>query len=278
MPSPSPISHWQRWDPVGRERDGVEVFLSREPAVFHLHWHEEWSLGAILEGRCAFSCAGRRYVARRGDVVLIPPFTAHASETSRDGFSMVMVYLPAGQVSHHLGMGEGWPALATHVWRRPAAARALQEATSRRQLDVVWRVLVEAVAHCRRAGPLVRRRVDPRIAAVCSRLQSQSGWTADLPALAAKVGLSREHFHRLFKRTVGLAPGQYLRLARIEVAKRLLRDGALLVDAAASCGFADQAHFTRWFRRYLGISPGRFAADMAVGRAREPGAGGVAWH
>jgi len=61
----------------------------REPdASFHLHWHEEWSLGAITAGTCAFSCAGRRQQARAGDVAIIPPYAVHTAHTSGGAFAM----------------------------------------------------------------------------------------------------------------------------------------------------------------------------------------------
>ena len=52
----------------------------------------------------------------------------------------------------------------------------------------------------------------------------------------------------------------YARLARIIQAKRLLGQGCPVADAAAQCGFADQAHFSRWFRRCFGVTPGGYMA------------------
>ena len=71
--------------------------------------------------------------------------------------------------------------------------------------------------------------------------------------------MSREHLHRLFRNTLGVTPGQYVRLSRIALARRLLRLGEPISAAAGACGFSDQAHFTRWFKRYLGVTPGAFA-------------------
>jgi AraC-like DNA-binding protein len=266
----APGSRWERWSSPGPgEEEPVEVLLAGESdARFHLHWHETWSLGAILEGACAFSCDGRRAVARAGSLVLIPPFSVHTAGTSSLRFRMVMLYLPAEAVARRLGTEPGaLPVLSRNVWRRPAAARALAAAAAERRLEVVWSVLAQAVLRCR-AVPAADRPsgpVDPRIARISSLLRVTEGMP-DLAALARRVGLSREHLHRLFRATLGLTPGQYLRLTRMVVARRLLRRGDRIADAALACGFADQAHFSRWFRRYLGVTPRAFVAAGAGSR------------
>jgi AraC family transcriptional regulator len=78
-----------------------------------------------------------------------------------------------------------------------------------------------------------------------------------LKELAQECGLSVSHFSRAFRRTVGVAPHNWLLMRRIEVAKQKLRRSQLpLSDVALACGFADQSHMTRVFTRMVGTSPG----------------------
>ena len=68
---------------------------------------------------------------------------------------------------------------------------------------------------------------------------------------------SVSHFSRAFRRTMGVAPHNWLLGRRIEVAKEKLRDRRLsLSDVALVCGFADQSHLTRVFTGMVGVSPG----------------------
>ena len=67
-------------------------------------------------------------------------------------------------------------------------------------------------------------------------LQVAGAKVADLADLA---GLSRFHLTRLFQRRFGLAPSAYLRLVRLERAKRLLASGDKPAGVAAALGFAD---------------------------------------
>jgi AraC-like DNA-binding protein len=80
-----------------------------------------------------------------------------------------------------------------------------------------------------------------------------------LHELAREVGLSRSHFARAFKETIGLPPHRWLVSERIERAQEMLINSTLsLMEVAELTGFADQSHFTRVFTGTVGISPGEW--------------------
>lgn len=80
-----------------------------------------------------------------------------------------------------------------------------------------------------------------------------------LEQLAELVGVSQFHFARLFKRSTGLSPHQYLIKIRVEQAKDLLLNRNLsIADVAHAVGFTDQSHLTNHFKSLLGISPGKY--------------------
>jgi AraC-like DNA-binding protein len=75
--------------------------------------------------------------------------------------------------------------------------------------------------------------------------------------VARECDLSVSHFSHAFRRTLGVAPHNWLIEQRIALSKEKLRDGRLsLTDVAAECGFSDQSHLTRIFRRMFGVTPG----------------------
>jgi AraC family transcriptional regulator len=86
----------------------------------------------------------------------------------------------------------------------------------------------------------------------------------EIEDLANVVALSRSHFSRAFKHSVGLSPMEYVVMRRVERAKALISaTKEPLAEVALACGFADQAHLNRRFRDIVGISPGRWRRSNA---------------
>jgi AraC family transcriptional regulator len=74
--------------------------------------------------------------------------------------------------------------------------------------------------------------------------------------LATLTGMSESHFSRSFKRSVGIAPYQYLMQQRVERAKQLLAKQSIAINTIAlDCGFANQTHLTKVFRQMTGMTP-----------------------
>jgi AraC family transcriptional regulator len=81
---------------------------------------------------------------------------------------------------------------------------------------------------------------------------------ADLAALA---GMSRFHFARSFRATVGNTPHQYVLQRRLQRARTMLQTTSLAVrDIAVATGFADQSHLTRLVKQRFGVTPGALRA------------------
>ena len=91
---------------------------------------------------------------------------------------------------------------------------------------------------------------------VRQRLEEQLAAPPSLAELAAEAGVSRFQLLRRFARVYGCTPHAWLAQQRAERARALIAAGAGLADAAAACGFADQAHMTRLFARQFGFTPG----------------------
>jgi len=74
--------------------------------------------------------------------------------------------------------------------------------------------------------------------------------------MAARVGVDRSYFSRLFKRTTGMTFRSYVRLVRMGHATTLLRDGRLSVKQVAhEAGFKSVSHFHHLFVAQAGQTP-----------------------
>ena len=80
-----------------------------------------------------------------------------------------------------------------------------------------------------------------------------------LDALAAIACMSPSHFGRCFKNALGLAPGQYIILRRIERAKHLLAHTDLAVtEIGLLVGYQELSNFIKAFRKSTATTPGEY--------------------
>ena len=84
-----------------------------------------------------------------------------------------------------------------------------------------------------------------------------------LDEMAQSVELSTAHFARMFRKSTGETPHQFVLRQKIERAKAMLRDRATRVlDVAVACGFKTQQHFAQVFRDVCGVSPTEYRQDF----------------
>ena len=84
-----------------------------------------------------------------------------------------------------------------------------------------------------------------------------------LDEMAQSVGLSTAHFARMFRKSTGETPHQFVLRQRVERAKAMLRaPDARVIDVAVACGFKTQQHFAQVFRDVLGVSPTEYRQDL----------------
>src|SRR5437899_1350944 len=84
-----------------------------------------------------------------------------------------------------------------------------------------------------------------------------------LDELAQSVGLSTAHFARMFRKSTGETPHQFVLRHRLERAKATFRaPDARILDVAVACGFKTQQHFAQVFCDVCGVSPTQYRRDF----------------
>jgi AraC family transcriptional regulator len=84
-----------------------------------------------------------------------------------------------------------------------------------------------------------------------------------LDEMAQSVNLSTAHFARMFRKSTGETPHQFVLRQKIERAKAMLRPpNARILDVAVACGFKTQQHFAQVFRDVCGVSPTEYRQDF----------------
>lgn len=128
---------------------------------------------------------------------------------------------------------------------------------------------VHLLRHYTSAGSAIRepsgRLTQQQMARITDFVQAHLSQNISLDVMAQQVGFSPYHFARLFRRTMGESPHQFVLRQRIERALRLLDDAHVsLAEVAIASGFTDQSHFTQNFKRQLGLTPRAYRRDRAL--------------
>ena len=141
----------------------------------------------------------------------------------------------------------------------PPPTRGVADAYARFLADLRRMLAVAGVAPAGAGrGFCVLADVSARIRRVQDFVEVNLGDPLRLHDLAEVAGLSPYHFSRVFREETGETPWAFVRRARVERAKELLREGRTPAEAAVEAGFFDQSHLSRVFRALDGRTPGAF--------------------
>lgn len=103
--------------------------------------------------------------------------------------------------------------------------------------------------------------VDPGVA-WAMRTLAASGGTAPIGRLAGELGWSHRRLITRFRDAVGMAPKRVARIQRFERLTTLAAADVDWAEAAALCGYADQAHLAREVRDLAGMTPTEWRAGL----------------
>lgn len=270
-------------------RDGSAVRVARmrpqTPLEFHSHRFHELVL--ILKGSGVHFTDTEEYVIQTGDAFLIKPNVAHGYRRT-DALELVNVlFLPErlGTPPLDLRTLPGYHALFAvepELRRRHAFGGKLTLSLS--QLRQAERLIAKIEDELTNGEPgnkfmamtyflqlqgyLSRNYTKTSVpkgemvydlSSILAHMERHFDQSMTLDALAKMGNMSKSTLNRLFKKTLGRTPIDYLTALRIDKARDLLEDPATNVtEASYGAGFDDANYFSRKFRSVMGVSPREF--------------------
>lgn len=243
---------------------------------YPMHLHDTWALLVVDDGAVRYDLDGREHDAFRPVVTLLPPHVPHnGAPMTPHGFRKRVLYLDSSYLDDRLvGPAVARPRLVDPLlWRRidqlhDLLAESRDDLSAESHLALVTERLR---AHLdRRAAPSPGTPHDPRIAhRLRDLLEERVVEGVSLREASLALHANATYLVRAFSREYGIGPHQYVISRRVDLARRLLRDGLPAGQAAAAVGFYDQSHLNRHFKRILGFSPGRYGpASRPPARSR----------
>ena len=110
---------------------------------------------------------------------------------------------------------------------------------------------------CRPNEPSLVERHARSVAAAC-RLVETAEELPDLDALAQAAGMSRFHFHRVFKAVTGFTPRAYAAAHRADRTRKALQTSRTVTEAIYDSGFNSNGRFYAAWPEMLGMTPAIF--------------------
>lgn len=215
------------------------------------------AIARIRPGTRLVSICTAAYVLAAAGLLDGRPATTHWSSTDhfQKLFPLVKVnpgvlFVDDGDVLTSAGVAAGVD-LCLHIVRRDHGT------------EVANRVARRCVVPPWRDGGQAQFIERPLPAPTASTTASTRAWALErlheplpLSELAAHARMSRRTFTRRFRHEMGLSPGQWLILQRVELARRLLETSDLPVDGVAlRSGFGTAASLRQHLQVAIGVSP-----------------------
>ena len=148
----------------------------------------------------------------------------------------------------------------TGVYCRPACPSKLALRRNIRFHDSCEEAEKAGFRPCKRCRPdelSLNERHTEAVRNACRTIE-EAETTPSLETLALGAGLSRFHFLRLFKKIVGVTPGQYAVQHRAARVRSGLRKGASVTNAIYDAGFSSSSRFYENAPEFLGMKPRDF--------------------
>ena len=225
---------------------------------------------------------GREFIARAGDVYLLPRGSDHEYASSRTNPWVKMWVNASGPLLDSLiplyGLSSVYhvPGYDAHMLfeRILTAARSGGDAR-----DIFGRIAL--LCHELLIG--LAARVGRGAADVSEEAEALRGFLdrsvesdVSVADMAARIYRSPSQTIRLFRETYGVTPYRYLIERRMDAARLMLRDTNLPVKQIAyRLRFADEHYFSNQFRLRAGVTPTAYRAGERRGAGREAGKGKV---
>jgi AraC-like DNA-binding protein len=248
-------------------RRGVAV---AEP--YPRHWHDEYQLCLITHGGGELQYRGRRHDTPAASLFIVHPGEVHSNNT-QTGCSFRSIYIEPRVVGGLRAEFSNEPQdlpffrdtiivdreiVSNYITLHEASEDESPELEREFLFRRLWFNLISRESNSTISLPAAgsESRVVSRIR---EYIIDNHDRNISLSELELLTGFSTFHLNRVFSRAVGVPPHEFQTQVRIATAKKLIRSGFALSEAAQQVGFADQSHLHRHFCRLMKVTPGEYS-------------------
>ena len=235
---------------------------------FSKHFHDHYVIELVVSGADDFYCNGKNFTATKNQLVFINPGEVHTGSTvantplcyhslypDKKAFEKIAGILEK-KLPSDLFFEKTLCEQPRLVKRLEALFRSFQHSFNEgKEEEIFIDLMYDILSTSNNNIVQAYSNEDSRVRSLIDFIKANFKQQLSLQNFAEHVNLNPFHLLRLFKKSTGLSPYDYLIFTRIEFAKTILKRGSLVQEVARDAGFYDTSHFCRLFKRSTGISP-----------------------
>lgn len=261
------------------------------PPKLYAHTHDFYEIYLYQQGSIRFSVQDVVYTVKKGDVIIVPPYTIHhlSPVTSDQAYNRIFMYITQ-------------PCLRSFQFNENSLLTPIQLAAENKRyhfhisdpddfvtienaiLDICnsektdtygaeflnrSRILLAMTLINKHINknitPIKTQENTPIIEKVITYLNEHYQENITLEKLTSKFFINKDALTKQFKKQTSVTIHHYLIVKRIGIAKQKITEGELLSTLYLDVGFADYSTFYRAFKSVEHISPKEFAALVNKG-------------
>lgn len=244
---------------------------------FITHWHDRMEILKVVEGTLFVKLGLETIVAKKNDVVIIPPKTPHYGYTEEEAVKYVGIMFdirnfynntPSSKtqlepifngninfeyLTSNENVNSAMNALTIDLFQ--SLENYDKDLHDLYVMSCLYNLIFQLFAHCK-SNVKKAAVLDEKILTAIKYIEEHYNVDLDINALAKHVGYSPSHFSIKFKENTGLSPANYIKTKRLEKSYSLLQEGNYTIsEVAAKCGFSDSNYFTRCFKKHFNYTP-----------------------
>ena len=262
-----------------------------------LHWHKEMEVTFIKQGISKYLVHPHNFHAKKGDILIVPPFVLHAAEEipgkimiseslvfhldflgAKEPDDSAAKYLrPIVEGQHILTPvihceDNGYKEIrktfleAMECFQKKAAFYELR--LKELLLHFIYLLYKYGYIRLGESGENGGKRREI-MNSLLSYISENYHEKISISELARISGFSESHFMSFFKENVGMTCIQYINHYRIQKAAHKLED-MLITDIAFECGFNNVSYFNLQFKQKFGMTPLQFRKKHNVSSVCSP--------
>ena len=239
-----------------------------------MHTHHFTELLFVVSGEGSFSFNQEQSPLRRGDLVIIPPYTEHTERSSQnhpleyyvlgiDGISFLSQKdRECAQVFCNFEHDPSIHELFRQMLYESRTAQYGSQTICQHLLEI----LILKIIRSQQLIPVSINsiRMTKECAQIKEYLDSNYAEHITLDTLTGLTHMNKYYMVHSFTKYAGLSPIQYLNQTRLKRAQHLLKNTNYSIsDIASSTGFSSQSYFTQIFRKNFNMTPVKYRQEHA---------------